>query len=66
MIELRWTRDAVLDQVDMPFLEALRRAWTECPPARRIVAAYLDYKPPSRPSSNFHELLAMFPNGAIR
>ena len=66
MIELRWTRDEVLDQVDMPFVEALRRAWSECPPGRRLVAAYLGYKPPSRPSSNFQELLAMFPSGTIR
>ncbi len=66
MIELQWTRDAVLDQVDMLFLEQLRRAWADCPPARRLLAAFLGYKPPARPSSNYQELLAMFPNGTIR
>jgi len=30
-----------------------------------MVAAYLGYKPPQRSSKNYHELLAMFPNGAI-
>ena len=66
MIELHWTRDQVLDQVDIPFLEDLRRAWAECPPLRRMAAAYLGYKPKARPSVNYHELLAMFPNGTIR
>jgi len=66
VIELHWTRDQVLDQVDIPFLEDLRRAWAECPPLRRMAAAYLGYKPKARPSVNYHELLAMFPNGTIR
>jgi hypothetical protein len=66
VVELKWTREAVLDQVDMPFLRDLRRAWTECPPPRRLFAAYLGYKPPSRPSNDYHELLAMFPNGTIK
>ena len=66
MIELNWTRDQVLDQVDMPFVEELRRAWAECPPLRRLLAASLGYKPRPRPSTNYHELLAMFPGGAIR
>jgi hypothetical protein len=66
VIELRWTREQVLDQVDMPFLAELRRAWADCPPPRRLLAAYFGYKPPSRPSNDYHELLAMFPGGLIR
>ncbi len=66
VIELNWTRDQVLDQIDLPFLEELRRAWSECPPLRRMVAAYLGYRPRPKPSNNYHELLAMFPTGAIR
>ncbi len=66
MIELNWTRDQVLDQVDIPFLEALRGAWAECPPLRRLLAAWLGFKPKPRPSKNFNELLAMFPGGAIK
>jgi hypothetical protein len=56
----------VLDQIDIPFLEELNRAWADCPPLRRMAAAYFGYRPPSRPSRNYHDLLAMFPNGAIR
>jgi hypothetical protein len=66
VIDLQWTRDQVLDQVDVPFLEVLRSAWTECPPLRRSFAAALGYKPRSRPSRNYHELLAMFPGGFIK
>ena len=66
MIELNWTRAQVLDQVDIPFLEALRQAWADCPPLRRLLAAYLGYKPRPRPSKNYHELLAMFPGGRIK
>lgn len=56
----------MLDQVDAPFLDALNRAWADCPPLRRMVAAYLGIKPKDKPSKNYHELLAMFPGGAIR
>jgi hypothetical protein len=56
----------VLDQVDAPFLEDLHRAWADCPPLRRMVAAYLGYRPRQKPSTNYHELLAMFPGGAIK
>jgi hypothetical protein len=56
----------VLDQVDMPFVEELRRTWAECPPLRRLLAAFLGYKPPPRASRNYHELLAMFPGGLIK
>lgn len=66
MIELHWTRDQVLDQVDPLFLDDLRRAWAEAPPLRKAVAAYLGYKPPARASKNYGELLGMFPNGTIR
>jgi hypothetical protein len=66
VIELHWTRDQVLDQIDASFLEDLHRAWAECPPLRRMVAAYLGYKPRAKPSRNYDELLAMFPSGAIK
>jgi hypothetical protein len=66
VIELHWTRDQVLDQVDSPFLEDLRRAWAEAPPLRKMVAAYLGYKPRARASKNYGDLLALFPNGTIR
>jgi len=66
VIELGWTRDQVLDQIDVVFLEDLHRAWADCPPLRRMVALYLGYKPRSKPSSKYDELLAMFPTGAIR
>ena len=39
VIELHWTRDQVLDQIDIPFLEDLHRAWADFPPLRRMVAA---------------------------
>jgi len=65
VIELHWTRGQVLDQIDVPFLEYLGRAWADCPPLRRLLAAYLGHKPRPRPSKNYHELLAMFPSGMI-
>ncbi len=66
MIELHWTRDQVLDQVDAPFLEDLHRAWADAPPLRKMVAAYLGHKPPAKASKNYRELLAMFPGGTIK
>ncbi|MGB6536635.1 MAG: hypothetical protein WBF58_11815 [Xanthobacteraceae bacterium] len=66
MIELNWTREQVLDQVDMPFLQELRRVWAQCPPLRRLLAASLGFQVRPRPSQNYHELVAMFPGGAIR
>ena len=66
MIELGWTRNQVLDQVDVFFLEDLHRAWADCPPLRRLFAAHLGYKPPAKPSRNYHDLLAMFPTGTIK
>jgi hypothetical protein len=56
----------VLDQVDVFFLEDLHRAWADCPPLRRMVAAYLGIKPKQQASQNYHDLLAMFPGGTIR
>jgi hypothetical protein len=64
--DLQWTRDEVLDQVDLAFLEKLRSAWAECPPLRRLLAVHLGYKPRPRASTDYHELVAMFPGGAIR
>jgi hypothetical protein len=66
VIELGWTRDQVLDQVDVLFLDDLHRAWADYPPLRRMMAAYLGYKPRPKPTKQYHELLAMFPSGAIR
>jgi hypothetical protein len=63
---LNWTREQVLDQVDLPFLDELRRAWGDAPPLRRLVAASLGFKPKPRPSNDYHELVAMFPGGAIK
>lgn len=56
----------MLDQVDMPFLEELRRAWSAAPPLRRLLAASLGFKPKPQPSRDYRELLAMFPGGAIK
>lgn len=56
----------MLDQVDFPFLEQLRQAWSEYPPLRRLLAASLGFKPKPRPSKDYRELLAMFPGGAIK
>jgi hypothetical protein len=66
VIELGWTRDQVLDQVDISFLEDLQRVWAECPPLRRMVGAYLGFRPRRAPSRNYHELVAMFPGGMIK
>lgn len=66
MIELHWTRDQVLDQVDIPFIEDLRRAWADAPPLRKMVAAYLGYKPSARASRDYGALLTMFPGGTIK
>jgi len=66
VIELHWTREQVLDQIDVLFLEDLHRAWADFPPLRRLAAAYLGHKPRARRSRNYHELLAMFPGGTIR
>lgn len=56
----------MLDQVDALFLEDLHRAWADAPPLRKMVAAYLGHRPRARPSRDFRELLAMFPNGMIK
>ena len=36
----------MLDQIDIPFLTALRAEWRQAPPLRMIAAAYAGYKPP--------------------
>jgi hypothetical protein len=66
VIELHWTRDQVLDQIDIGFLEDLHRAWADFPPLRRLAAAALGHKPRARASKDYHALIAMFPGGAIR
>jgi hypothetical protein len=66
VIELHWSRDEVLDQIDIPFLEDLQRAWADWPPLRKVFAASLGHAPKPPASKNYHELLAMFPGGAIR
>jgi hypothetical protein len=63
---LGWTRDQVLDQVDCDFLDDLHRAWSDWPPLRKFYAARHGHKPPERPSKDFGELMAMFPDGMIR
>lgn len=56
----------------MPFLQDLNRSWADCPPLRRMVAAYLGIKPKERTpgrrqdrGQDISELLAMFPTGKI-
>ena len=66
MIELHWTRDEVLDQVDIAFLEDLHRAWADFPPLRRLAATALGLKPRARASKNFSTLIGMFPSGTIK
>ena len=66
MIELHWTREEVLDGIDVPFLEDLHRAWADFPPLRRLIAAALGHKPQARASRNYQALIAMFPGGTIR
>ena len=61
-----WTRDQVLDQIDQPFLEALRRSWEDCPPLCEVVARAAGIKRKERPTKNFDELIGMFPGGIIR
>ena len=48
-----------------PFLSILAGPGLDCPPLRKLLAAYLGHKPRPRSSKNYHELLAMFPNGRI-
>lgn len=61
----RFTREDVLD-FDVEFLDDLFDAWEECPPVRRLVAAAVGYKPKPKPSTNYEQLLAMFPGGVIK
>ena len=64
MIDLGWTREAVLD-ITIPFLRALHREWENYPPLRMMVAAAFGHKPKKR-SKDVAELLGMFPGGVIR
>jgi hypothetical protein len=73
-IDLGWTRDEVLDQVDLPFLRALRAEWRAAPPARHALAASIGYKPPRKMSAveagatgkvSVAALNAAFPNGRL-
>lgn len=66
MIELHWTRDQVLDQIDIPFLEDLQRAWADWPPLRKFMAAYHGHKPKPPPSTDYGSLLGLFPSGALK
>lgn len=53
------------EHVDLPTLEALEQQWLEHPPVHRLVAAYLDYKPPSATAattdSSLLELMSAMP-----
>ncbi len=64
MINLGWTRDQVLDQVDIPFLQTLRQSWEDYPPVRMLLAAMIGHKPKQR--GNIADLLEMFPDGVIK
>ena len=66
VVRLGWTWDEVLDQVDMPRLEAIRNFWEDHPPLCDVVASYFGIEPRKKPSNNFDELLAMFPSGVIK
>jgi hypothetical protein len=52
--------------LDADALDALLDAFADCPPLRRMVAAFLGIKPKERPSKNFADLLSLFPGGVIR
>jgi hypothetical protein len=52
--------------VDVPFLEDLNRAWAEWPPLRKFMALAHGHKPKPPPSSDYMQLVGMFPGGAIR
>jgi hypothetical protein len=55
----------VLD-LDADELDCLFDAFADCPPLRRMVAAFLGIKPKEKPKNNFAELLGMFPGGVIK
>lgn len=63
---MHWTRDQVLDQIDMPFLDALKSVWEDWPPLRKYYAAVHGHKPPAPVSRDYSELAAMFPGGVIK
>ena len=41
-------------------------AWRRCPPICLMVRSALGIKPEEEPSTNFAELLSMFPGGVIK
>lgn len=53
---------------DVDFLDDLHDAWDECPPVRRMVAAFCGYKPKDNRRGKVEELLSMFAGtgGVIR
>ncbi len=62
----------MLAHVDLPTIEALNNEWRLHPPVHHLVAAYLDYKPPSQASAqqttvtDFEDLLSEIGNVPIR
>jgi ABC-type Zn uptake system ZnuABC Zn-binding protein ZnuA len=46
------TWDAVLDELDLPRLQAINDYWIEHPPAHILIAMYLGIKPKEKQSSN--------------
>jgi hypothetical protein len=55
----------VLDY-DIDFFDDLQVRFEDCPPLRRMVAAFMGIKPKEKPSTDYAELLAMFPSGMIK
>lgn len=60
-----WTWDYVRSNVDLPMLDALEQQWLDQPPVHRLVAAYLEYKPPAHTEpandASLHELMSAMP-----
>lgn len=46
MSGVAWTWDECLDQLTMPRIEAIYRAWKRTPPTAKLLAAFVGYKPP--------------------
>ncbi len=64
MIELTWPLEQILE-LDVFWLRDLHEAWADCPPVRRMLAAFFGIKPKDRREGDLAELLAMFPNGQM-
>ena len=65
------TWDAVLDELDLPRLQAINEYWVEHPPAHILIAMYLGIKPKEKESSkpdaeisqeNMQKLIEMMPS----